>query len=169
MPTHNSLGISASLLVSDLDKTLSNAIKLRMGTSQKKDAKRIETQLSKGRTLLEKPIDTDTAKVGAIHFVGDDKKMALLAVEASDGKYEKSGPVVYDCADQDQTRVETNLELTSVDNATLPFPSPTQNALVHQNSKIGNTHAKATDNTDGHHGKLLTDPNTYPSYADAKP
>ena len=105
MPTHNSLGISASLLVSDLDKTLSNAIKLRMGTSQKKDAKRIESELSKGRALLEKPIGTDKAKVGVIQFVGDDKQMALLAVEASDGQYEKGGPAVYDCADQDQPRV----------------------------------------------------------------
>lgn len=88
MPTYNSLGVSASLVVTDLDKTLSNTIQLRMGSHQQKDAERIKSQLDKGRTLPERQVSFYNSKVGILQFVGDDGDMALLSVKAGD-KFQK--------------------------------------------------------------------------------
>ncbi|KAM0720089.1 hypothetical protein Q7P37_004225 [Cladosporium fusiforme] len=84
MPTYKSLGVSASLSVTRLDTTLSDAIQLRMGASQKEDAARIKTQLDDGRKLPERPCAFHNQKVGTLDFVGEDGDMVFLSVKAGD-------------------------------------------------------------------------------------
>lgn len=86
MPTYKSLGISASLSVTELDTTLSDGIKLRMGSDHQDDADRIKLQLANGRTLRERPCGNADGKVSTnvMQFVGDDKDMVLFVVVARD-------------------------------------------------------------------------------------
>lgn len=84
MPTYNSIGVSASLLVTSLDGTLSDAIDLRMGTTHQVSANRINKRLDSGRALPETPIGSSDSKVGILQLVGEDQDMALFLVEAGD-------------------------------------------------------------------------------------
>lgn len=86
MPTYKSLGISASLSVSELNTTLSDGIKLRMGSDHQDDADRIKLQLANGRTLRERPCGNADGKVSTnvMQFVGDNEDMILFVVVARD-------------------------------------------------------------------------------------
>ena len=84
MPTYNSTGIGASLIVAELDGTLSDEIQLRMGADQQEEAERIKHQLLNGRTLQERPFGQNRSMVGVLQFVGDERDMALFSVEAGE-------------------------------------------------------------------------------------
>jgi hypothetical protein len=84
MPTYTSTGIGASLAVAELDGTLCDEIHLRMGSNQREEAERIKSQLLNGRTLEERPIGQNHSMVGVLQFVGDERDMALFAVEAGE-------------------------------------------------------------------------------------
>jgi hypothetical protein len=84
MPTYTSTGIGASLIVAELDGTLSDEIQLRMGADQQEEAERIKHQLLNGRTLQERPFDNNRSMVGVLQFVGDERDMALFSVEAGE-------------------------------------------------------------------------------------
>ena len=81
MPTSNSTGITASLVVAELAGTLSDGIELRMGADQREDAERIKHQLLHGCTLEERA-GPNHSMVGVLQFVGDERDMALFVVEA---------------------------------------------------------------------------------------
>lgn len=151
MPTYNALGISASLLVTDLDKTLSDEIVLRMGASQQKDAKRIESALSKGRALVEQPLASNDSKVGVLQLVGDYEDMALFAVEAGGAQNEHDGDVKHDITEQGNPLKESDLELMSTNDATLSLFSPTQDAPMRKSSKSSFTSKN-----------IINDGNSYP-------
>ena len=84
MPTYTSTGIGASLVVTELAGTLCDEIQLRMGPDQQQEAERIKAQLSNGRTLQERPLGQNNPMVGVLQFVGDERDMALFAVEAGE-------------------------------------------------------------------------------------
>jgi hypothetical protein len=84
MPTYTSTGISASLVVAELAGTLCDEIQLRMGPDQQQEAERIKVQLLNGRLLQERPIGQNNPMVGVLQFVGDERDMALFAVEAGE-------------------------------------------------------------------------------------
>jgi hypothetical protein len=84
MPKYTSTGIGASLVVAELSGTLCDEIQLRMGPNQKQEAERIKYQLLNGRTLQERPIGQNNPMVGVLQFIGDERDMALFAVEAGE-------------------------------------------------------------------------------------
>jgi hypothetical protein len=84
MPTYKSKGIGASLVVAQLDGTLCDEIQLGMGPYQREEAERIKLQLLNGRTLQERPVGQNHSMVGVLQFVGDERDMALFAVEAGE-------------------------------------------------------------------------------------
>lgn len=84
MPTYKSTGIGASLVVTELAGTLCDEIQLRMGADQREEAERIKLQLLNGRILQERPFDQDHSTVGILQFLGDERDMALFAVEVGD-------------------------------------------------------------------------------------
>lgn len=147
MPTYNALGISASLLVTNLDETLSDEIVLRMGATQQKDAKRIESALSKGRALVEQPLASNTSKVGVLQLVGEYEDMALFAVEAGGAQKGHDGDVEHDSAEQGRPLTKSDLGLMSMNDGTLPLFSPTQDALVRKSSKSSSTRKNTNDNS----------------------
>jgi hypothetical protein len=118
MPTYNSLGISASLVVTNLEQTLSNEILMRMGADQQGHAKRIQSQLSNGRALLEQPLDSHNSKVGVLQFVGEDGDMALFVVEASDSQDKDGSAIVESEVGQGERVANTNVENTPTNDTT---------------------------------------------------
>jgi hypothetical protein len=84
MPTYTSTGIGASLIVAELSGTVCDNIQLRMGPDQQEEAQRIKLQLLNGHTLQERPIGQNNSMVGVLQFVGDERDMALFAVEAGE-------------------------------------------------------------------------------------
>lgn len=137
MPTYHSLGISASLLVTDLDQTLSDEIVLRMGKSLQQDTKRIQDRLSNGHALREQPPDSKLPKVGIFQFLGEDEDMVLLVVEASDGQQQRDegGPVEDGVDVQGELPETTNAVPTSTNKTSLPLPTPMQNIAGRKKSK----------------------------------
>jgi hypothetical protein len=110
MPTYNSLGISATLVVTDLEQTLSDEINMRMGANHQKDAKRIQSRLSNGRTLLEQPVGLRNSKVGVLQFVGEDEDMVLFLVKANDSQDNGESSVVDSDVGQGDRPASTNVE-----------------------------------------------------------
>ena len=159
MPTYNSLGISATLLVTDLDQTLSDEINLRMGKGLQKDTKRIQDRLLSGRALREQPTDF---KVGIIQFMGDGEDMVLLLVEAGNGQGGDDGTVKNSDVAQGERRENTNAVPTSTNDTTPPHPTPTQIASGRKRSKrVANQQLKLSEQ--------LTEPSTTSSDQVTKP
>jgi hypothetical protein len=138
MPTYNSLGISASLVVTNLEQTLSDEILMRMGADQQGHAKRIQSQLSNGRALLEQPLGSHNSKVGVLQFVGEDGDMALFVVEASDSQdnQDKDGSAV---ADSDvglgERLAKTNVETTPTNDTTPPHRASMKDATSRKSTR----------------------------------
>ena len=132
MPTYNSLGISAALLVTDLDQTLSDEINLRMGEDLQKDTKRIQDHLLRGRALREQSTDS---KGGIFQFMGEGEDMVLLVVEAADGQGGDDGMVKNSDVAQGERRENTNAVPTSTNDTTPPPPTPMQVASGRKRSK----------------------------------
>lgn len=133
MPRYHSLGIAATLTVSDLDQTLSNEIDLRMGALHQENAKRIQSQLSDGRALKERPIGPYSPKVGVSQFLGRDQDMVFMLVEASDKQPEDEGTVV------DRDLASTNVEPTSPASQSDITPSrlmPPEDSTSREKSKV---------------------------------
>ena len=152
MPTYNSLGISATLLVTDLDQTLSDEINLRMGKGLQKDTKRIQDRLLSGRALREQSTDS---KVGIFQFMGEGEDMVLLVVEAADGQGGDDGTVKNSDVAQGERRENTNAVPTSTNDTTPPHPTPTQIASGRKRSKrVANQQLKRSEQ--------LTEPPTTP-------
>lgn len=84
MVTYNSLGVSASLSVTELAPTLSDDVLLRAGDDQREIAERIAAQIASGRNLPERLCRSNDSKVGILQFVGDCEDMPLFVVEAGD-------------------------------------------------------------------------------------
>jgi hypothetical protein len=139
MPTYHSLGISASLLVTDLDQTLSNEILLRMGKGLQQDTKRIQDLLSKGRALREQPTGSKSSKVGLFQFLGQDEDMVLLVVEASDGQRQRQGDEYGAVKDGDAVQGECPEDANAVPDSkgdtTPPRPTPMQNVAGSKKGK----------------------------------
>lgn len=159
MPTYNSLGITAALLVTDLDQTLSDEINLRMGKGLQKNTKRIQDQLLKGRALQEQLTVPENSKVGIFQFLGDDEDMVLLVVAASDEQGDDEG-IVRDSAMVEGERPEnTNAVPTSMTDTTPPHPTPTQNTSGRKKSKRIANNRRASSNG-SKRGEQLTEPST---------
>jgi hypothetical protein len=164
MPTYNSLGFSASLLVTKLDQTLSDEINLRMGKSLQEDTKRIQDLLSNGRPLREQP---ENSKVGIFQLCGEDEDMVLFVVQASDGQGDDE-EIVKDSDEVEGERPKnTNAVPTSTDDTTPPDSKPTQTTSGRKRSKrvANNQRAAKTQRTDskgGKRGEQLTEPSTTP-------
>jgi hypothetical protein len=118
MPTYNSLGISASLVVTDLEQTLSDEINMRMGANHQAHAKRVQSQLSNGRSLLEQPLGLHNSKVGVLQFVGEDEDMVLFLVEASDSQDKDESSAVNSDVGQGERPASTNVEPTPTNDTT---------------------------------------------------
>lgn len=150
MPTFHSLGISASLLVTDLQQTLSDEIALRMGAQHQAKAKRIQSLLSSGRVLLEQPIGSNSPKVGVVQFLGEDQDMVSLLVGASDRRYEDDGPVGDDDISEDEHLVKTNVEPTSTSDSTPSSLAPMQGSTSRRKSKSSANSQGTGKNSDSH-------------------
>lgn len=167
MPTYNSLGFSASLLVTNLDQTLSDGINLRMGKSLQKDTKRIQDQLSNGRALREQPTSPTNSEVGIFQLLGEDEDMVLLVVVASDGQGDDEG-IGKDSDEVEGERPETTKAVpTSTDDTTPPHSTPTQttSGRKRSNRTAKNQRAAKTQRTDsngGNRGEQLTESSTTP-------
>ena len=165
MPTYNSLGFSASLLVTNLDQTLSDEINLRMGKSLQKDTKRIQDQLSNGRALREYPTGPTSSEVSIFQLLGEDEDMVLLVVAASDGQGDDEG-IGKDSDEVEGERPETtNAVPTSTDDTTPPHSTPTQitSGRKRSNRIARNQRAAKTPRTDskgGNRGEQLTESST---------
>lgn len=141
MPRYHSLGIAATLTVSDLDQTLSNEIDFRMGALHQENAKRIQSQLSDGRALKERPIGPNNPEVGVLQFLGRDQDMVFMLVEASDKKPEDQGAVV------DRDLASTNVEPTSLASQSDITPSrlvPPEYSTSRKKSKVSGSRRKKT-------------------------
>jgi len=163
MPTYHSLGISASLLVTDLDPTLSNEILLRMGKGHQQDSKRIQDLLSNGRALREQPTGSQTAKVGAFQFLGQDEDMVLLVVEASDkqGRHDEYDTPIDGDAVQGEHPEHTNAVPTLTNDTTPPRLTPMQNTMGGRKSKRA-TKSRRSDSSTGRRRKQSTKASTKP-------
>jgi hypothetical protein len=157
MPTYHSLGISASLLVTDLDPTLSDEILLRMGKGLQQDTKRIQDLLSNGRALREQPTGSQTSKVGVFPFLGQHEDMVLLLVEASDrqGQHDEYGTSTDGTAVQGEHSVNANAVPTSTNDTTPPRLTPMQNTVGGRKSKRA-TNSRRSDSSTGRHRKQST-------------
>lgn len=160
MPPYKSLGISATLLVTDLDQTLSSEILLRMGKDLQQDTKRIQDLLSNGRALREQPA---SPKVGILQFLGEDEDMVLLAVAAGhvQGK-DDDGIVNGSDFVQGERPEDTNAVPTSPTNdTTLPLPMPMQATSGRKRSKrVANK--QRTSSNGGKRREQLTESSTTP-------
>lgn len=83
MPTYHACGVTARLSTCDLKATLSGFVDLRMGGEQRKDAARIQKNLSGGEKLGERPIGPDGSERGVVQFIGVQEDLPLYMVEAS--------------------------------------------------------------------------------------
>jgi hypothetical protein len=161
MPTYNSLGITAALLVTDLDQTLSDEIDLRMGKGLQKNTKRIQDQLLNGRALQEQLTVPENSKVGIFQFLGEDEDMVLLVVAASDEQGDDDG-IVRDSAMVEGERPEnTNAVLTLTTDTTPPHPTPAQNTSGRKKSKRIANNRRASSNG-SKRGEKLTESSTTP-------
>jgi hypothetical protein len=157
MPTYNSLGITAALLVTDLDQTLSDEIDLRMGKGLQKNTKRIQDQLLNGRALQEQLTVPENSKVGIFQFLGEDEDMVLLVVAASDEQGDDDG-IVRDSAMVEGERPEnTNAVLTLTTDTTPPHPTPAQDTSGRKKSKRIANNRRASSNG-SKRGEKLTEP-----------
>ena len=143
MPAYKSLGISATLLVTDLDQTLSDEINLRMGKGLQQDTKRIQDQLNNGRALQEQPTGLENSKVGVFQFLGENEDMVLLMVAASDGQGGEEYIIVEDVDVVEGERPEnTNAVPTST---TPPPTTPTQTASGRKSKRVANNQLKRSN------------------------
>lgn len=92
MPTYHACGVTARLTTCDLRPTLSGFTDLRMGGEQRKDALRIQKELSGGEKLGERPIGSDGSESGVVQFVGKHGDIPLFVVEASEHLRKKRPP-----------------------------------------------------------------------------
>ena len=160
MPTYNSLGISATLLVTDLDQTLSPEILLRMGKDLQQDTKRIQNLLSNGRALREQPT---SSKVGVFQFLGEDEDMVLLAVAAGDGQGKDNDGIVdgSDCVQGERSEDTNAATASSTEYNTLPLPTPMQTTSGRKKSKrIANS--QRTSSNGGKRNEQSTESSTTP-------
>ena len=155
MPTYNSLGFSATLLVTNLDQTLSDEINLRMGKSLQEDTKRIRDQLINGRALLEQPTGSKNSEVGIFQLCGEDEDMVLLVVAASDGQGDDEETVKDSSEVEGERPVNTNAAPTSTNDTTPPDSAPTQTTSRRKKSKriAKNQRAVETQPTRSNGGK----------------
>lgn len=168
MPTYNSLGISASLLVGELDPTLSDEIVFRMGTSLQQDTKRIQDRLSNGRALREQPAGSKNSKVGVFQFLGEDEDMVLLAVVASDGRGNGDGIVKSNDFVQGERPEKTNAVPTPTNDASPTRPTPMQNSTSRRRSKRSAS-SQHNDQNGVKRRKESTESNAIPSAQIAAP
>lgn len=172
MPRFNALEIDISLAVTSLHDTLSDNIELRMGSSQKKDAGRIDAALRGGRKLLERPIRD--SEVGVLQYLGASGDMAFFVAEAGDGVPASSissraaNSVVSECAVgamDDSSHQSTNLEsIVFYDNmpvladvVAIKTPPSQRSHTQSKATSSGRTAPTTTSPLPGHMRRLLSD------------
>jgi hypothetical protein len=164
MPTYNSLGISASLVVTNLEQTLSDEILMRMGADQQEHAKRIQSQLSNGRALLEQPLGLHNSEVGVLQFVGEDGDMAIFVVEASDSQIKDGSAIVESDVGQGERVAKTNVEPTPTNDTAPSRQAPTQDATSRKRTR-NRTKSPADANRRSRRRKQSTETTTHDQIA----
>lgn len=157
MPNYSSLGISASLLATELNPTLTDEINFRMGARQQKDDDRIKSLLANGRLLLERPMGLNHAQVGVLQFIGEDGDMAFYMVEVKDRQTRQTEQAVQAAAAgqtnqiADEVSFKSNVGATptraaasSDDRLNTDMAPSSRNAAVPTSSSPMKTRVKAT-------------------------
>jgi hypothetical protein len=152
MPTYNSLGISASLMVTDLDQTVSDKILLRMGAAQQRDTKRIQSQLYNGRALLEQHVSSQNCR-GVLQFVGEDEDMALFIVEASHKQDDIDNAVRDIGIGKGQCSAKTNTAPTPTKETTQSYLQGVQGVTSCENNKSAANSQDIGNDSSGHHDR----------------
>jgi hypothetical protein len=164
MPTYNSLGISASLVVTNLEQTLSDEILMRMGADHQEHAKRIQSHLSNGRALLEQPLGLRNSKVGVLQFVGEEGDMALFVVEASDSQDTDGSAIMESDVSQGERVAKTNVETTPTDDTT-PTRRASMKDAASRKSTRNSTKSLGDGNRRSHRRKQSTETTTHDQVA----
>ena len=149
MPTYNSTGIGASLVVSELTGTLCDEIQFRMGSGQREDAERIRLQLLNGCKLQERPIGQHHSTVGVLRFVGDERDMALFVVEAGEPEQVQNEPRDHSLANVETPSVTatTFTSQSSTDVTTTPKHIAAQVASGRKKKSGNNKRSKSHNQT----------------------
>lgn len=85
MPTYKAAGVTATLSITDLKKTLPLSNTHKDGKHSQEEAKRIAKAFGEGLRLGERPIAGDGGETGVMQFIGDFADVPFFMVEAGEG------------------------------------------------------------------------------------